>query len=377
MPRIADDLRALVESEGSRAVARKVITAISEGKVRRKEVSVKQLWEAFVGPVNRTLEYSQRVEGFREMEISEAETSSSAFANIMGHVLMDEAIAAYNRPGFIGERLFRVRTSNRRSERKPGFVLQNDQAEVIEGEPYPQSGMRGRFVSFESGNKRGVLLSLTEEAIFFDETGVLLDRAADIGEFIRIDRETRMLDVFTGEENRYYPEGVQTNIYHSDNKNLNSGNALADWTNLQTALLELAEQEDPEGEIIVIPVRAIVVPWALAATAARILGIIETRVAVDTDDLELTRGHPLSILLEATPQPITSPRLDSYSTTDWWLGDPQRAFLYREHWPFQAFRRRGQQTEDGWHRDVVEQFKFREWGTAHCEDHRYVQKNEA
>jgi hypothetical protein len=371
-------LKQLVESEGVGPVCNKLKTLLASGEVKPSDFSIKELWESLVGPCGQTLEFAQRAEGFVQM--SEAAVDSTAFADITGQVLTGQVLEAYNMVGYIGDSLFTVRPSRQRTERTPGFVLQDETDEVNEAEPYPESGLRDRYVSFTSGKKRGVLLSITEESIFFDETGVLLDRASGIGEFIRLDRETRMLNVFTGTTNNYYPDGTATTIYHADNSNLTTGNGLVDWTDIDACMQTMAAQTSPEGKKIIVPVNTIVVPWALRATALRIIGATEIRQTSATSgagSLIQTNGPNLvSSLVGATPRLVSSPLVDGYSGTAWYLGAPKRAFLYREHWPFQSFRRR-RETEDGWTKDIVEQFKFREWGTAHCRDHRYNYKNTA
>ena len=374
-------IKDLVESEGMRPVALKLQDLLDKGEVQPSDFSIKEMWEAFCGPVGSTLSYGMGRPGFQGVEpLAEASVGSSAFAGIMGQVLTAEAFTAYTRPGDIGGMLFRTRPSRRKVERKPGFILQDDTAEVDEGMPYPESGMRDRFVSYESGKKRGIILAITEEAVFLDETGVLLDRAMAIGDFIRQDKETRLLNVFTGTTNSYYPEGVATTIYSSGNGNLTTTNALVDWTDINLCMADMAAQTDPNGTLIVVVPRVLVVPFALLATAHRIVnatsieqGAISATVPVGHVPnpaflRAITRGGSLDI--------VTSPLVDSYSATAWYIGDPQRGFLYREHWPFQSFRKRAE-SEDAFNKDVITKFKFREWGTAHCDDHRFTYKNTA
>ena len=376
-------LKQLVENKdiGVRGVCAKLQQLLSEGKLHPSDISVRELWESFIGPVSQTLEYSERHAGFQFL--AEGATDSTAFASIMGQVLMARAMESYTQPAYIGDQLFDVIQTRRKTERMPGFTLQDNQGEVDEGMPYPESGMKDKYVSFESGKKRGVLLSITEEAVFLDETGMLLRRAADIGEFIRLNRETRMLDVFVGKTSNYYPDGVQTAIYAAGNGNVATTNALQDWTDIDAVMQVVAAQTDPEGNKILVDIRQLIVPWALVGTAARIMNATLLRVTTNTSNQTDSPGSsPLSPLFTGgMPSILTSPLLDGYTspapgTTTWFMGNGPRAFLYREHWPFQAFRRR-QDTEAAWTQDVVEQFKFREWGTAHCVDHRHMYRSTA
>lgn len=369
------DLKQLVDSHGKKTVRRKLVDSIKDGEIEPDDVSIRAIWEAFVGPVGQTLDYAQGGSGMIEM--ADAAVDSSAFAEITGQVLTSAVMEGYNRPNFVGDSLFRVRSSNRKTERTPGFILQDNTSEVEEAMPYPEAGMRDKYVSFESGKKRGVILSITEETIFLDETGALVDRARDIGDFVRKDRETRMLDVFTGTTNNYYPNGSQTNIYSSGNNNLVESNGLTDWTNIEACLSAITDQVDDNGNKIVLSVDNIILPWALVATASHILNATSVQERTNSGNRVTEGNNPLSeIFTGGLPTIISSPLIDGYSSTSWYLGDPKRAFLYREHWPVQVFRR-SRDTEDGWNRDIVEQIKIREWGTPHCRNHRYIYKNEA
>ena len=369
-------IRNLVESEGSTAVAHKLGGLLAAKKISPTDFSIRELWESFVGPCARTLTYGQRQAGMVFM--AEAAVDSTAFSNVFGQVLMSRALDEYQEPGFIGDLLFDVVPSSRRSERLPGFVLLDATDEVNEGMPYPDAGLRDRYVTVESGKKRGLILSITEESVFLDETGSLLRSAANIGSFVRRNRETRMLNVFTGTTASYNPLGVATTFYSSGNGNLIANNALQDWTDIDTAMQTLAAQTDANGVKVLVTPRVIVVPFALASTAGRIVNATQVTWELDPDEpgnRQTAGPNPLVRMLGASPTIITSPLLDDYDDGDeWYIGDPKRAFVYREHWPFQSFRKQ-RDSEAAFRRDVVEQLKFREWGTAHGVDHRPIQKN--
>jgi len=110
-----------------------------------------------------------------------------------------------------------------------------------------------------------------------------------------------------------------------------------------------------------------VVPYALFAKASMILN---STAITDVNATTTPRYHRENPFLNAF-ELLTSVRLDAILATTWYLMNGPKAFVYREHWPFQAFRR-DRNTEDGFKADIVAQYKFREWGTAEVIDHRWT-----
>lgn len=369
-------LKKLVESRGAERATKILKDCLHKGELAPKEFHIKELWESFVGPCGQTLAHAQRGSGV--INVAEAAVDTTAFANITGEVLMQRAMDAYERPEYVGDSLYDTIQSNQRQERIPGFTLQDETDEVEEAEPYPEAGIGDKYVDVESGKKRGLILKITEEAVYFDETGQLLRIAGQIGRFIRLNREKRQLDVFTGNgpDSAYQPSGENTDIYSADNGNLISDNELTDWNDVDTAMQTLGAQEDENGNKIMVQPRVMVGPLALRSTMLQIIQAMQTTQITNSDATETTGDNPIPDILGGTPQVINSPYLDDLDDGDeWYLGEPTQAFIYREHWPFQSFRRRGDDTKEAFERDVVEQFKFREWGSPHCVDHRYVLKN--
>jgi hypothetical protein len=365
-------LKNLVETKGSRAVSRLLGDLLREGKVQPDDFSVQELWEALVGRMSKTLPTAYRKSGF--VDVAEAAVDTTAFADIMGQILMSRAMNTYAGQGYIGDRLVDTIHTTKLAERAPGFSLQNDVAEVDEGMPYPESGMGDQYVSFLSGKKRGVLLSITEEAIFRDETGWLLRSAGEVGDYVRADKEGRIINVVTGTTNAYRINGVNTALYATTaasaggHGNKTAANALVDWTDLDVCLQLIALQRkvDTTTPVSIVPTQ-MVVPYALFAKASYILHSTEIREVTATTTPVHVRSNPYANMFQL----LTSVRLDAISTHTWYLMNGPKAFVYREHWPFQAFRR-DRNTEDGFKADIVAQFKFREWGTAEVIDHRWT-----
>lgn len=373
-------LKKLVESKGVMAVENLLIDLMREEKLSEEEkrsLTLKNLWESFVGECGDTLQYVRNVSGFvRTSHIQEADVRQSAFSNITGVLLANAVIEGYESVPRIGDKLVRIYPSNLKDERYPGFSASDTVETVGEGEEYPEAGLFDKYVTTGSALKKGKIISITEEAIYFDQTGALLDRARMLGERAALEREKTILKGVMGVENAYYPSGTATALYGAA-PYLVTSNALSDWTNIEKAENDgLAAMTDEKGEAILVTANAILVPIALKATAKRIL-TATTVVHGDFDDANSVKTYS-AMPIKADYEIVSSPLVHqlSGSSTSWWLGDFKRQFRWKEIWPIQTFRAT-QNDQDRFHRDVVEKYKVRYYGGIFAVDNKYVVKNTA
>ena len=64
--------------------------------------------------------------------------------------------------------------------------------------PYPSLGLGEDYIETPSTTKRGFIVPVTQEAIFFDRTHLILQRAAEVGEILGLNKEKRLLDLVIG-----------------------------------------------------------------------------------------------------------------------------------------------------------------------------------
>jgi hypothetical protein len=76
-------------------------------------------------------------------------------------------------------------------------------AEVRPGMPYPNVGLNEDYIETPSTTKHGFIVPVTREAIFFDRTHLILQRAAEVGEVLGLNKEKRLLDLALGLTNNY------------------------------------------------------------------------------------------------------------------------------------------------------------------------------
>ena len=58
--------------------------------------------------------------------------------------------------------------------------------------PYPNVGLGEDYIETPSTTKRGFIVPVTREAIFFDRTHLILQRAAEVGEVLGLNKEKRL-----------------------------------------------------------------------------------------------------------------------------------------------------------------------------------------
>ena len=64
--------------------------------------------------------------------------------------------------------------------------------------PYPNVGLSEDYIETPSTTKHGFIVPVTREAIFFDRTHLILQRAAEVGEVLGLHKEKRLIDLVIG-----------------------------------------------------------------------------------------------------------------------------------------------------------------------------------
>ncbi len=323
--------------------------------------------------------------------LSEADLGINLFQTVTGAVVARRVMDAYDQAGgMIGDQLVTLERSSVRNERIPGFTALQGPREIKEGAPYEEASFGDKYVSTVE-SKKGRLLSISEEAVHFDQTNELLRRAARLGEATRQEREKTIVRGVTDADYSstastgvYRPSGTLTSLYQDDATLLNvlgpdnpasgfnQAFPLEDWTSLSGPLQYHAiyvkdDRHAPEtGEPLAWQPRIMLVPKTLELKA---LQIVNSTLVPASPGNTAFGGNPL----RGAFMVLASPFLDQLSTTNWYLGDFPRQFIWKEIWPVQVFRQAAQEG-DGFDRDVVARFKVRYFGGINALDHRFVLK---
>lgn len=395
------DLRKLVESHGSEAVVQRIVPLLwsqdPRERISPEQFSVREAWEAFVGPVESTLAVSRAAgrRGFVNQPLIEAQ-QSSAFSILTGNVIAARIQQAYSEiPSTLDRLVGTPMKSSMRTERFAGSTAIGGVKDVPEGQDYPEVGFTDKGVEAPEPNKRGLQISLTDETIAFDQTGQILVQARNIGRAMKTDRERTGMYQIQDLTNYtcYYPlvngkSPTQTALFRSSaggtdwyNKtiNLKTSNALVDWTDVDNAFGLYSDMVDEAGDPILVQANTILVPRALFATALRIVGATSVQMNTGTPSgsgvvppVVTVSPDILRLLAEAGGSliPLTSPFMND--TTTWYVGDFQAQYVEQEIFPIQTVELPPDQRKD-----IITGFRARRKSRIVAIDDKFVIKNTA
>ena len=179
----------------------------------------------------------------RQVFESSDAVDSTAFANITGQIVINELEMAYEEETNLITPLFRDVPTRLNGEKIPGITGLGDASrEVHEGKEFPRAGFGETFTETPQTTKRGLIVPVTKEAIFFDRTGLILDRASAVGEALGISKENRCMDELIGATNTHVWNGTAYQTYQDNGaswSNQLSGAQydLEDWNDIDACLL--------------------------------------------------------------------------------------------------------------------------------------------
>lgn len=316
----------------------------------------------------------------RTMEAAGA-TSTAAFSNISGQIVYSAIMDKYESEEYVFTKLIPVVPTKLNGEKIAGITRIGDEAlQVEEGGEFPLVGVSETYIHTPTTVKRGLRVALTKEAIFFDRTGVLLDRAGEGGEFLGLNKEKRAIDCVIDENagavsamqggHRYHWRDTSIATY-GDNSgthtwdNLAASNGLVDWTDVEAAWLLLKAMTDPDtGEPTNFMPKHLVCTPQNQWTAMRIKRATNVRTHVSgyatTGNLvEMEAPSPIPFEFDILSSQQLAARLAT--DTNWFLGDIGKAFRYMENWPMQILQA-PPNSEDEFKRDIITQFRVDERG---------------
>lgn len=344
-------------------------------------------------PTSRPTGRPLRIE--RLLAESNPGVSTNALSVITGELIANAIINGYDRmEGLIGDRLTQLLPNQTlRSQRIAGITAVGANKTVNEGHPYEETGFEDKFVT-SAETKEGRILSINEESLLFDKTGLVALAGGDLGENIRVERERTIVRGVTDAEQAYRPSGTAQDLYNTDGSNRNYigvGNTtspnfnaavpLVDWTDVQVVReFRAVEVIDDRIDGTQRPIGGLsgpvdlLVPEALLGNASYIANATEIDQGTDQGGGALAQtvrsrfGNPASGWIRSV---LSSPFVDEDDRNDWYYGDFAKQFLWTEIWPLQTFTQ-GSESEASFERDVVFRIKARYYGGITARDTRWV-----
>jgi len=376
------ELKKLYDSLGAKAFSDHLTEAMDPTKtdapLRPEDFSILEVARVCFGD-----ELLSRARTDRTISLKEegAGVSYTTFTNITGRIVSSAVMAAYQKESNSLASLIGLESNVRiDDERMPGFTGLGDVAQpVAEGMPYPRMGYTEDYQDLPRGQKYGLIVPITKEAIFFDRTGQILREATKVGEVLFYRKEKEIAQVILGVTANYNWAGTAYRTYYpgaaGDPWDNIHANLLEDWTDIDNAERLFDRMTDPNtSQPIIIGGMTLLVMPAKFATAMRILTSAEVRhttgavITVSNNPLGGYALGPKSRLLRA--EAVAS---NDFGDPDelWWLGDFKRAFSYRENWPVQVLQA-PTNSQDEFDRDIVAQYKGTERGVCAVMNPRYI-----
>jgi hypothetical protein len=369
----------MVEAHGPEATARTLGELMEAGEIRPHDFSFLELGRALLSEQQMVALAEGRGNVFSG-EFQEADSygvGSSGFLNITGQIIYNALIDKYESINDGVENLVSVtKTQFLDGEKIAGITTPRGEVqEVLEGMPYPEAGIGEDYINTPATEKYGTIVSLTAEAILKDRTGLILDRAASVGERVAYRKASRIWDCIfdLNTKYRYKWKGTTYSPWQTASPWINdaSSQELTDWTSIEHVMVQMADIANPDQPDTTEPInlfqpKVLVVMPFKEFTARRILSATEIRQTTNTNNLTLT-GNPIPPGIQLVSSAFAYQRLiksgvsASNAKNYWLLGDPQRAIKYMEVLPLTVVQA-PPNSELEFSRDVVARWKAAERG---------------
>lgn len=349
-------LRDLLESQGTDGAVEVIREGFNKKTFSPQDFSLREIWEA-----------CQLAEG-KDTDIHEA-IASSAFPKITGELINSRMIAAYEGVPKIGDQLVTTIPSNVQQETIAGFTETEGPEEVGEGQDYKDSTFTEKYVTIRN-TKFGRIISITEEMLYFDKTGQVLEYARRIGMKAAAYRERQIVrGVQDVDSNVYRPSGVATAFFSTAHGNSISANPFGE-TGLENVRLYAQRMKDDsigagaggDQDYIMIDLNnmTVLVPSQLELEAWQMANSMLT-----PESNENARNF-----FEGRYQPLTSPHVTAQSSSTWYAGQPKEDFVWTEVWPLQTLSQAAGH-DDAFKKDIKSRHKVRYYGNVGAVDFKH------
>jgi hypothetical protein len=377
------ELKRRYDLDGADQTVRHLCEALTNRDLAPEDFSIRDLAEALVPDGRQWVRMldPRSGGGVSVLEATEA-VDVTAFLNVTGQVVYSRILDSYHQEAFVASKLVQTIPTRLDGEKIPGATrVADDIDEVPPGMPYPHLGFGEDYIETPNTSKRGFIVPVTKEAIFFDRTHLVLSRAAEVGEILGLNKEKRLLDLVVGVTNNFKHNGVEYNTYNTSSpwKNQLSGNELVDWTDVDAAEQLFAEMLDPvTGEPVLVRGTTVLVMPAYRHAAHRVFNAAEIHYTASGAETATIAANPLGnyrvFESRLAYRRVVASGVAAVDAKKWWfIGDFRKAFAYMENWPI-TVTQAPLGSEADFNSDVVLRFKASERGAAAVLNPRYVVK---
>lgn len=359
--------------EGLKSFRLQMEDLIENHKVTLEHVSLGNLFEAMCNPDGAIDKNSSQA-------VSEA-MMAAGMPNLVGKLLHPVFMSTYEPLSNKVLPLVTQVTSQHQEENVPGFGAHDGLELVHEKQMYEESQPLEKYAKIVN-HKFGRKISVTMEAVIFDQTGNVLNKAKEIGVKAGTHLHTyivqKMCDiavtatgeavntslVINGTARAMYAD---THVAWDNYANDNLGSGALGTSGMIAALTLLNNIKDEKGDFIMINPKFLVVPVALEVVAKQ---LILSPTQFDQTDRSINVFYNSYNI-------VSSPVIDAgVSATAWYLGDP--AMQTRLQWVYKPKTETLTTiTQASFDSDIVAQFKIGYFAGVGCTDYRYVIKGNA
>jgi hypothetical protein len=380
------ELRRRYELDGAEKTVEHLGEALRQRQLRPEDFSLRDLAEGLIPEGHHWIRrLDPRAHGGVSLLEAEDAVDVTAFLNVAGQVIYAKILEAYTQEAFVLSRLVDTIPTRFDGEKISGIgPIHDDAMEVAPGMPYPHVGFGEDYIETPSTTKRGLIVSVTREAIFFDRTNLVLSRAAEVGEALGLNKEKRLIDLAIGTTNNYKWKGNALDTYYGSGDsgpwvNKLANNDLADWANVDAAEQLFSDILDPNtGEPVLVQPNTVLVTPAYRHAAARVFNAAEIHFTASGKPTTTYSPNPLSRYSlhdsRLLYRRIVASNVAADQAKKWWfMGDFKKAFAYMENWPITVTQSTANSEAD-FNQDIVVRFKASERGAAAVINPRFVVK---
>lgn len=348
---------------------------------------------------------------------------STAFTGVTGQLLVTQVLEPYQKEEYMVRKMIPTYASPLERERWIGIADPKDPTKDLlltpEAEQFKMFGFGEQYVETPITRKWGGIIGLTKEAIFFDRTGQLTEKAREIGDLLAFAEEKECIGCVIGSltDMTYYVEkrqidstpvtldlfqlaGAGSGAYQLAYAYASRAypfvndvpdNPLQDYTAIRTADQYFSNVVDPNrGRPIVIGKPFVLAPHTKRIDVLQILQAeniwkLTQQGWTSPGAINTVSPNPLGRIGMTADQMVTSRLLKSEMVAQlsltatqadlvWFYGDISAAFRYVENWPVTVVQAPAN-SEAEFTQDVVVRWKASKRGRVAIRDPRYWQRH--
>jgi len=280
----------------------------------------------------------------------------NAFTAVVSGLLEVSTMEGWENPVFIADKLAPAEPTKMFDGRKViGVTRLGDVAEErLPGMPTKRAQIGERWITQPRTVENALSSEVTQEAVFLDLAGEVLQEAKDVGEWLRWRKEIRVIDAFIGVTNTYVYKGTSYNTYQTASTWDNDfSNELLHWDNVQNVLIKFRDMKDPETNLrVLIQPNMMLVNREKLVVARAIVGDLAGDVQYrdapgSTSNPQQVRAFqsPYKGQFELLESPLVYQRCTdadglnlsaSNAGKYWWTWERGKPLKYAQNWPFRV-----------------------------------------